>query len=96
MARVFLVDYGNTDTVGVDKIKTLQIHKDVPGMARKVKLVTREEEEWSKEELVRLRKIVGEGEGVKLRISEGDEGNMFSLEDGRSRNILDVWHLFKI
>ena len=92
MARVFLVDYGNTDIVRVDRIKTLNDHKDVPVMARKVQLVTTEEgEEWKEEELVRLREVVGEGEGVKLRIFEGNEGDIVSLEDDQGRNILDVW-----
>ena len=54
--------------------------------------MTKEEEgEWSMEELVRMREIVGEGERVKLRIIEGDKGNIFSLEDDRGRNVLDVW-----
>ena len=55
MARVFLVDYGITDIVGVDRIKTIHVHKDVPGMARKVQLVTWDnEEEWKEEEVVMI------------------------------------------
>ena len=38
-----------------------------------------------------LREVVGEGEGVKLRIIEGNEGNIVSLKDDQGRNVLDVW-----
>lgn len=50
-------------------IKALTVHKAVQPLARKVKLVTcTEERNWRKEEVARLRKITGEGDGFRFRI----------------------------
>ena len=69
MARVTLVDFGVTDKVGMSTIKALTVHRAVQPLVRKVKLVTcTEERNWRKEEVARLRKITGEGDGFRFRI----------------------------
>ena len=58
-----------TDKVGMSTIKALTVHRAVQPLARKVKLVTcTEERNWRKEEVARLRKTTGEGDGLRFRI----------------------------
>ena len=89
MARVTLVDFGVTDKVGMSTIKALTVHRAVQPLARKVKLVTcTEERNWHKEEVARLRKITGEGDGLRFRIVK-DVDDLVRLM--RGGDIFDAW-----